>query len=50
METGNSDSIHVIVNAYIKRGDHNIIVLDWAELANGHYFIDAVQNLKPVSK
>lgn len=41
-------SIHVIVDAYIKRGDHNILVLDWSELADGNYLIDAVPNIKQV--
>lgn len=41
-------SVHVIVDAYIKRGDHNILVLDWSELADGNYLIDAVPNIKQV--
>lgn len=44
-----SQSIRVIVDAYLKRGDHNILVFDWSELADGNYFIDAVPNLKYVS-
>lgn len=42
------ESIHVIVDAYQKRGDHNLIVLDWGELANGNYIFDAVINAKQV--
>lgn len=42
------ESIHVIVDAYQKRGDHNLIILDWGELANGNYIFDAVINAKQV--
>lgn len=41
-------SVHVIVDAYLKRGDHNILVLDWSELADGNFLVDAVPNLKQV--
>lgn len=50
IESMSSQSIHVIVDAYLKRGDHNIILFDWSELADGNYFIDAVPNLKYVSE
>lgn len=36
------ESIQVIVEAYLKRQDHNILVLDWAENASGSYLIEAV--------
>lgn len=44
------ESIHVIVDAYQRRGDHNLIVLDWGELANGNYIFDAVINAKQVGE
>lgn len=43
------ESIHVIVDAYQKRGDHNLIVLEWGDLANGNYIFDAVINAKQVN-
>lgn len=49
VEAPTHESIRVIVDAYIKRGDHNILVLDWSQLADGNYFVDAVQNIKDVS-
>lgn len=42
------ESIHVIVDAYLKRGDHNLLVLDWSELADGSYVLDCVPNMKQV--
>ncbi|KAG5684759.1 hypothetical protein PVAND_013973 [Polypedilum vanderplanki] len=38
------ESIRVISEAYLKRGDHNLILVDWAELADGNYLLDAVPN------
>lgn len=49
VEAPSHQSIHVIVDAYLKRGDHNILVLDWSELADGNFFMDAVPNMKQVS-
>lgn len=40
------ESIHVIVDAYQRRGDQNIIVMDWGSLAEGNYVLDAVVNAK----
>lgn len=48
IETQQVESIHVIVDAYLKRGDHNTLVLDWGQLADGNYLLDAVQNIKEV--
>lgn len=48
VEAPQHDSVRTIVEAYIKRGDHNILVLDWSQLADGNYLIDAVQNIKHV--
>ncbi|XP_015108334.1 pancreatic triacylglycerol lipase isoform X2 [Diachasma alloeum] len=33
----NSNSVATIVEAYLKRGDHNIVAVDWSELAGGNY-------------
>ncbi|CRL04727.1 CLUMA_CG017787, isoform A [Clunio marinus] len=44
IETMANESIKVIVDAYQTRGDHNIIILDWGELADGNYLLDAVPN------
>lgn len=46
IETPEVESIHVIVDAYQKNGEQNIIILDWGELADGNYLLDAVQNAK----
>lgn len=48
IETPEVESIHVIVDAYIKRADHNTLILDWGKLADGNYLLDAVQNIKEV--
>lgn len=48
VEAPSHQSVHVIVDAYIKRGDHNILILDWSELADGNFFVDAVPNIKKV--
>lgn len=50
IETQQVESIHVIVGAYLKRGDHNTLVLDWGQLADGNYLLDAVQNIKEVKR
>lgn len=49
LETQANESISVIVNAYLERGDHNIILLDWSELADGNYFMDAIPNARQVN-
>lgn len=41
-------SVDVIVKAYLKRNDHNILVLDWSDLADGNYLLDALSNMKQV--
>lgn len=48
MEAPSQESVNVIVNAYLKRNDHNILVLDWSSLADGNYLFDAVPNAKLV--
>ncbi|KAG5669190.1 hypothetical protein PVAND_017084 [Polypedilum vanderplanki] len=49
LENLECESIHVIVDAYLQRNDHNIIVLDWSKLAYGLYFMGAVPNLQKLS-
>lgn len=48
-ETQANKSIDTIVRSYLQRGDHNIILLDWSQLSDGNYFMDAVPNSKQVS-
>lgn len=48
VEQPTHQSIHTIVDAYLQRGDHNVLVLDWSELADGNFFVDAVPNIKQV--
>lgn len=49
VEASSHQSVHVIVDAYLTRDDYNCLVLDWAELADGNFFIDALPNIKQVS-
>lgn len=49
LESAESDSVRLIVNAYHTRNEHNLIVLDWGDAANGDYFITAVPNSIKVS-
>lgn len=49
VEDPTHQSIHVIVDAYLQRDDYNIMVLDWSDLADGNFFVDAVPNIKQVS-
>lgn len=42
LETHESISTKTIVEAYLKRGDHNILVLDYGKYSGGNYFFDAV--------
>lgn len=48
VEAPTHQSIHVIVDAYLTRDDYNCLVLDWSELADGNFFVDAVPNIKQV--
>lgn len=49
LESAESDSVRLIVNAYHTRNEHNLIVLDWGDAAYGDYFITAVPNSIMVS-
>lgn len=42
------ESVQTIIKAYLARGDHNIIILDWSELAAGSYIMDALPNIRRV--
>lgn len=50
IESPEVESVHVIVDAYQKRTDHNLIILDWTQLADGNYLLEAVPNCKKVFK
>lgn len=39
--------VKVVADAYLKRGDHNMIMVDWSKFSNGSYF-KAVNNLPQV--
>lgn len=45
-----SESVVTIVEAFIKRKTHNILVLNWSAYANGSYVKDAVPNLIKVER
>lgn len=48
VEAPSHQSVNVIVQAYLQRNDHNVLVLDWSPLADGNYLLDAVPNVKQV--
>lgn len=43
------ESVEVIVSAYLKRRDHNILVLDWSSFSKDDYFEAVIPNIKRVS-
>lgn len=45
----NNESVHVIVNAYAKRTDYNVLVLDWFSFNNADFFSVLLPNLNEVS-
>lgn len=45
-ESQDSESIHVIVDAYLKRKDINLITVDWAKAAGANYFDAAFHNIE----
>lgn len=49
LENPDVESVHVIVDSYLEKGNINLIILDWGELADGNYTFDAVVNAKQVS-
>lgn len=50
LEAPANESVAVVVDAYLKRNDHNILVLDWSELADGNYIFDVVPNAKQLAR
>lgn len=40
-----TEGVSTVVNAYLQRGDHNILVLDWSKLCENDYFRRAVPNM-----
>lgn len=44
------ESVRTIIKAYLSRGDHNIIILDWSKLASGSYIWDALPNVRKVGQ
>lgn len=46
LENAEVESVHVLVDAYLSRSDYNFVILDWGELADGNYMLDAVVNAK----
>lgn len=49
LEAPQNESIHLIVDSYLTRNDHNVIVLDYFELVDGNYVLSAVPNAIAVS-
>ncbi|XP_050355209.1 phospholipase A1 member A-like [Nymphalis io] len=49
VEIASDASVLCVMDAYVKRGDYNILVLDWANLAFGNY-LNVVVNIKKVGK
>ncbi|XP_026500115.2 pancreatic triacylglycerol lipase-like [Vanessa tameamea] len=49
VEITSDASVLQVMDAYVKRGDHNILVLEWANLAFGNY-LNVVLNVKEVGK
>lgn len=47
IESLTSSTTQMIINAYIKQANYNILVLDWSTLAGGSY-PNAVENLREV--
>lgn len=43
-----SESCQTVVEAFLKRNSHNILVLDWSVYASGNYVTGAVPNLVKV--
>jgi hypothetical protein len=41
-------STQAIVEAYIRRGNHNILVLEWSEYSDGNYYFEAIPNARAV--
>lgn len=44
------EHIYVIADAYQTRNDHNLIMVNWSDMADGSYLLDAVPNAKKLGK
>lgn len=44
LESVESETVRLIVNAYQIRNEHNLIIVDWSDAASGDYFLNAVPN------
>lgn len=45
-----TESTETVIDAYLRRNDHNVIVLNWGPYANGSYMTHAVPNLVKIGK
>lgn len=43
-ESYRSTSTQTVLNAYLERGDHNLIVTDWQPYNSGNYLFEAIRN------
>jgi len=50
LEDANSTSTALIVDAFLERGDFNVLVIDYGKHAAGNYIFDAVPNAIKVRK
>lgn len=41
-------STQTIVKAFIQRGNHNIIVVEWSKYSGGNYYFEAIPNARNV--
>lgn len=48
-ETQNSESIHLIVDSYMKRKNINLLTIDWAEGARENYLAAALKNVRAIA-
>ncbi|KAF4517960.1 hypothetical protein B566_EDAN005327 [Ephemera danica] len=44
------NGIDILRNAYLRRGTHNVIVVDWVAIAQVHCYLQSVSSLKGVAK
>lgn len=49
LEAPPNESIHLIVDSYLQRNDHNVVILDWSRLVTGDYLLTAAPNAIAVS-
>lgn len=39
-----SISTQTIVESYLERGEHNVLVVDWSDYSKGNYLLEAIRN------